>query len=104
LISLLQPLVGFVEDEPALATMLRNNPERQGIRVEEAKDTQGTPMCIAETQPDLVLVDWKYSGMSGLGPCGQIRRQAAMRAVFSPEELLVSIRGTDIYVPPRMAR
>src|SRR3974377_2092505 len=38
--SLLKPLVLVVEDEAALATMLRYNLEKQGYRVEEAADGQ----------------------------------------------------------------
>ena len=38
--NLAKPLVLVVEDEAALATMLRQNLEAQGFRVEEAKDGQ----------------------------------------------------------------
>ena len=56
--SLAKPLVLVVEDEAALATMLRYNLEKQGFRVEEAGDGQEALTRIAETQPDLVLLDW----------------------------------------------
>ena len=56
--SLSKPLVMVVEDEAALATMLRYNLEKQGFRVEEAADGQEALTRIAETQPDLVLLDW----------------------------------------------
>ena len=38
--SLPKPLVLVVEDEAALATMLRYNLEKQGFRVDEASDGQ----------------------------------------------------------------
>ena len=38
--TLSKPLVLVVEDEAALATMLRYNLEKQGFRVEEAADGQ----------------------------------------------------------------
>src|SRR5580698_4580444 len=77
--SLLKPLVLVVEDEAALATMLRYNLEKQGYRVEEAADGQEALTRIAETQPDLVLLDWMLPQMSGLEVCRQIRRKSATR-------------------------
>jgi two-component system, OmpR family, phosphate regulon response regulator PhoB len=77
--SLPKPLVLVVEDEAALATMLRYNLEKQGYRVEEAADGQEALTRIAETQPDLVLLDWMLPQMSGLEVCRQIRRKSATR-------------------------
>ncbi|HEY7577083.1 MAG TPA: phosphate regulon transcriptional regulator PhoB [Acetobacteraceae bacterium] len=75
----LRPLVLVVEDEAALATMLRYNLEKQGFRVEEASDGQEALTRIAETRPDLVLLDWMLPQMSGLEVCRQIRRRQATR-------------------------
>src|ERR1700723_503987 len=77
--SLLKPLVLVVEDEAALATMLRYNLEKQGFRVEEAGDGQEALTRIAETQPDLVLLDWMLPVMSGIEVCRQIRRRGPTR-------------------------
>jgi two-component system, OmpR family, phosphate regulon response regulator PhoB len=77
--SLTKPLVLVVEDEAALATMLRYNLEKQGFRVEEATDGQEALTRIAEAQPDLVLLDWMLPQMSGLEVCRQIRRRSATR-------------------------
>jgi two-component system phosphate regulon response regulator PhoB len=77
--SLAKPLVLVVEDEAALATMLRYNLEKQGFRVEEATDGQEALTRIAEAQPDLVLLDWMLPQMSGLEVCRQIRRRSATR-------------------------
>ena len=74
-----KPLVLVVEDEAALVTMLRYNLEKQGFRVEEAADGQEAMTRIAETQPDLVLLDWMLPTMSGLEVCRQIRRRSATR-------------------------
>jgi len=74
-----RPLVLVVEDEAALATMLRYNLEKQGFRVDEASDGQEALNRIAETPPDLVLLDWMLPVMSGLEVCRQIRRRPATR-------------------------
>ena len=77
--SLAKPLVLVVEDEPALATLLRYNLEKQGFRVEEAGDGQEALNRIVESQPDLVLLDWMLPTLSGIEVCRQIRRRPATR-------------------------
>src|SRR5271156_2881152 len=77
--GLSKPLVLVVEDEAALATMLRYNLEKQGFRVEEAADGQAALTRIAATLPDLVLLDWMLPVMSGLEVCRQIRRRTTTR-------------------------
>jgi two-component system phosphate regulon response regulator PhoB len=76
-----KPLVLLVEDEAALVTMLRYNLEKQGFRVDEATDGQEALTRIAETQPDLVLLDWMLpgGGLSGIEVCRQIRRRSTTR-------------------------
>ncbi len=77
--ALSKPLVLVVEDEPALATMLRYNLEKQGFRVDEAADGQEALARIAEAPPDLVLLDWMLPALSGIEVCRQIRRRSASR-------------------------
>ncbi len=74
-----KPCVLVVEDEAALATMLRYNLEKQGFRVEEAVDGQEALTRIAEAAPDIVLLDWMLPVMSGIEVCRQIRRRPATR-------------------------
>ena len=74
-----KPLVLVVEDEAALATMLRYNLEKQGFRVEEAADGQEALTRVSETQPDLVLLDWMLPVMSGIEVCRQLRRRPQTR-------------------------
>jgi two-component system phosphate regulon response regulator PhoB len=74
-----KPMVLVVEDEASLVTMLRYNLEKQGFRVDEAADGQEALTRIAETQPDLVLLDWMLPVVSGIEVCRQIRRRPATR-------------------------
>jgi two-component system phosphate regulon response regulator PhoB len=60
-------------------TMLRYNLEKQGFRVEEAVDGQEAMARIAESPPDIVLLDWMLPVMSGIEVCRQIRRRPATR-------------------------
>jgi two-component system, OmpR family, phosphate regulon response regulator PhoB len=87
-----KPLVLVVEDEAALATMLRYNLEKQGYRVEEAADGQEALLRVAETQPDLVLLDWMLPVMSGIEVCRQLRRRQGTREL---PVIMVTARTED---------
>ena len=68
-----------VEDDPALAVMLRYNLEKLGYQVDEAADGQEALLRIAESAPDIVLLDWMLPSLSGLEVCRQIRRRPQTR-------------------------
>ncbi len=73
-----KPLVLLVEDEAALATMLRYNLEKGGFRVDEAADGPEALARMAEARPDLVLLDWMLPAMSGIEVCRQLRRRPGL--------------------------
>lgn len=87
-----KPLVLVVEDEAAIATMLRYNLEKQGFRVEEAGDGQEALDLIGETTPDLVLLDWMLPTLSGIEVCRQIRRRQETRTL---PVIMVTARAED---------
>ncbi len=74
-----KPTILIVEDEAPLLTMLRYNLEKQGFRVEEATDGQEALLRVAESKPDLVLLDWMLPSLSGIEVCRQLRRRPATR-------------------------
>lgn len=55
-----------VEDEAPIRDMLRFALERAEFRVILAKDAQDARLRIAESVPDLILMDWMMPGTSGL--------------------------------------
>jgi two-component system phosphate regulon response regulator PhoB len=81
-----------VEDEVALATMLRYNLEKQGFRVDQAGDGEEALARIDEVKPDLVLLDWILPLMSGIEVCRQIRRRRATRDL---PVIMVTARASD---------
>src|SRR5438067_6169486 len=105
--ALSKPLVLVVEDEAALATMLRYNLEKQGFRVEEAGDGEEALTRIDEVKPDLVLLDWMLPVMCGIEVCRQIRRRCPTRdlpviivtARTSDQDLVLGLdTGADDYI------
>jgi len=87
-----KPKVLVVEDEAALATMLRYNLEKQGFMVDEAADGQEAMTRISEAPPDIVLLDWMLPVMSGIEVCRQIRRRPNTRDL---PVIMVSARTED---------
>ena len=69
-----RPTVLVVEDEAPLLTLLRYNLEKQGYRVDEAGDGAEALTRVAESKPDLVLLDWMLPTLSGIEVCRQLRR------------------------------
>jgi two-component system phosphate regulon response regulator PhoB len=87
-----KPLVLVVEDEAALATMLRYNLEKEGYRVAEAGDGEEALTVLAERKPDLVLLDWMLPSLSGIEVCRQIRRKPATREL---PIIMLTARGEE---------
>ena len=77
----LRPRVLVVEDDPALAVMLRYNLEKLGYLVDEASDGQEALLRITESVPEVVLLDWMLPTLSGLEVCRQIRRRPLTRDI-----------------------
>ena len=74
-----QPTILVVEDEVPLLTLLRYNLEKQGFRVDEAADGEEALLRVAESRPDLVLLDWMLPALSGIEVCRRVRRRPATR-------------------------
>lgn len=64
----------IVEDEAPIRDMIRFALERAHFSVSEAEDTQSARLALAETRPDIVLLDWMLPGMSGAEFARELRR------------------------------
>src|ERR1051326_4809098 len=76
-----EPSVLVVEDESALSTLLRYNLEREGYRVQEARDGEEALLLADEMRPDLVVLDWMLPQLSGIEVCRRLRGRGHMRNV-----------------------
>ncbi|MSR09215.1 MAG: phosphate regulon transcriptional regulatory protein PhoB [Gammaproteobacteria bacterium] len=68
-----------VEDEAPIRQMIAFNLSRAGFEVEEAEDCTSARLRIADSRPDLMLVDWMLPDSSGLELTRTLRREAANR-------------------------
>jgi len=94
------PLVLVVEDESALADLLRYNLEREGYRVNVAADGEEAMVVAEESPPDLVLLDWMLPKASGVEVCRRLRAKQETRntpvvMLTARDEESDRIRGLD---------
>ena len=67
------PRILIVEDEDALALLLRYNLEAEGFEVEVIARGDEADLALRETMPDLLLLDWMLPGISGIELCRRLR-------------------------------
>jgi two-component system phosphate regulon response regulator PhoB len=66
----------LVEDDQALAELIRFHLDRTGYEVQQTGDGDEALMLVREGPPDLALLDWMIEGTSGIEVCRQLRRGA----------------------------
>ena len=70
-----------VEDEEPLALLLRYNLEAEGYAVEVVHRGDEAEVAIAESSPDLIVLDWMLPGLSGLELCRRLRTGKDSRTI-----------------------
>ncbi|MES1202820.1 MAG: phosphate regulon transcriptional regulator PhoB [Pseudomonadota bacterium] len=89
-----------VEDEDALAQLLKYNLEKEGYRVSVAQDGEEALVVADETKPDLVLLDWMLPKQPGIEVCRRLRARQETRntpivMLTARDEETDRIRGLD---------
>lgn len=95
------PHVLVVEDEAALADLLKYNLEKEGYRVSVAADGEEALMAANESAPDLVVLDWMLPKAPGIEVCRRLRARQETRntpivMLTARTEETDRIRGLDI--------
>ena len=86
------PKILVVEDDPALAELLRYNLTREGFAIELAADGDAALAAAEDNPPDLVVLDWMIPGLSGIEVCRRLRRREASRAL---PVIMLTARGEE---------
>lgn len=68
-----------VEDDAAIATLLKYNLEQEGYAVSMAHDGEEALIQVKESKPDLILLDWMLPLIPGIEVCRQLRREPDFR-------------------------
>jgi len=64
----------IVEDEAPIREMIAFNRTRAGFEVDEAGDSSSARHRIADSRPDLILIDWMLPDSTGLELTRSLRR------------------------------
>ncbi len=86
------PTILVVEDDPALAELLRYNLTREGFAVTTASDGDAAIAAAEDSPPDLMVLDWMIPGLSGIEVCRRLRRREATRSV---PIIMLTARGEE---------
>jgi two-component system phosphate regulon response regulator PhoB len=87
-----KPNVLVVEDEDALATLLRYNLEKEGFEPTVAGDGEEAIIALEERQPDVVVLDWMLPKISGVEVC---RRMRSKRETRNIPVIMLTARGEE---------
>ena len=71
----------IVEDEEALALLLRYNLEAEGYKVETVSRGDEANIRLREQIPDLVVLNWTLPGLAGIELCRRIRARQETAAL-----------------------
>ncbi|MCC6779628.1 MAG: phosphate regulon transcriptional regulator PhoB [Hyphomicrobiales bacterium] len=82
----------IVEDEEALALLLRYNLEAEGYTVETVARGDDADLVLKERIPDLVVLDWMLPGLSGIELCRRLRARAETRSL---PIIMLTARGEE---------
>ncbi|HSC17446.1 MAG TPA: phosphate regulon transcriptional regulator PhoB [Rhizomicrobium sp.] len=88
----MKPTVLVVEDEDALATLLRYNLEKEGFDATFAGDGEEAMIAVDERMPDIVLLDWMLPKISGVEVCRRLRNQRETRNI---PVIMLTARGEE---------
>ncbi len=81
-----------VEDEPDVALLIAYNLEAEGYVVECVERGDEAELRLAESPPDLALIDWTLPGLSGLEICRRLRARENTRTL---PVIMVTARGEE---------
>ena len=86
------PRILVVEDEAALSLLLTYNLEAEGYGVSRAERGDDAEVMLAESTPDLVILDWMLPGVSGFELCRRMRARDSTRDL---PVIMLTARGEE---------
>src|SRR5262249_44590238 len=90
------PRILVVEDETDVALLIAYNLEAEGHVVESVASGDQAELRLAESPPDLVILDWMLPGVSGIEVCRRLRERDPIRTVRAAGYVIDdSARGSD---------
>ena len=81
-----------VEDDTDLALLLTYNLEAEGYIAESAHCGDDAELRLAESPPDLVILDWMLPGVTGIEICARLRARNETRSL---PVIMLTARGEE---------
>ena len=91
--SLNQPKILVVEDEPSQREVLAYNLKAEGFLVISADNGEDALLLVEEEEPDLILLDWMMPNLSGIEVCRRLKSRDKTRAI---PIIMVSARSEEV--------
>ena len=96
-----QPKILVVEDEPSQREVLAYNLKAEGFLVISADNGEDALLLVEEEKPDLILLDWMMPNLSGIEVCRRLKSCKETRAipivmVSARSEEMDKVRGLEI--------
>ena len=96
-----QPKILVVEDEPSQREVLAYNLKAEGFFVISADNGEDALLLVEEEKPDLILLDWMMPNLSGIEVCRRLKSGNETRAipivmVSARSEEMDKVRGLEI--------
>ncbi len=91
--SIDQPCILVVEDEPAQREVLAYNLEAEGYLVIHADNGEDAMMLVQEEMPDVIVLDWMMPQLSGIEVCRQLKSKSTTRGI---PVIMLSARSEDV--------
>ena len=91
--SIDQPCILVVEDEPAQREVLAYNLEAEGYLVIHADNGEDAMMLVEEEIPDVIVLDWMMPHLSGIEVCRQLKSRSTTRGI---PVIMLSARSEDV--------
>ncbi|PLL13437.1 phosphate regulon transcriptional regulatory protein PhoB [Tabrizicola sp. TH137] len=88
-----RPTVLLVEDEPAQREVLAYNLAADGFEVMQAVSGAEAELIVAETPPDVILLDWMLPELSGIELCRRLKARPETRAI---PVIMISARSEEV--------
>ncbi len=87
-----KPLLLLVEDDTALAELIRWHFEREEFEVRQTGDGEEALILAREQTPDIVLLDWMIENLSGIEVCRQLRK---VESTANVPIIMLTARGEE---------
>ena len=88
-----QPKILVVEDEPSQREVLAYNLKAEGFLVISADNGEDALLLVEEEKPDLILLDWMMPNLSGIEVCRRVKSRDKTRAI---PIIMVSARSEEV--------